>query len=264
VSVVFKASEVFDACRVLFGPDIHLSYEFLDYLQTSGARSAYRQRAKEVHPDLVNGEDESLREQHAQMFHQLAEAFEIVTGFLDTRLIAPTQPHTRPQGRQSSNAAAEEKTEPPKSRSSEDRSGYYRGGVPARPMEIGLYLYYRGAVGYRDLMEALLWQRKQRPSVGSIARRWGWLSSEQVQSVLLGAQVGRFGARAVDMDLLTPFQVQTLLYFQRCRQQRLGDYFVEQKILTAEQMDRLVAQLADHNRRFRSRDPQRHAQRAAS
>jgi len=263
VSVVFKENEIFDACRVLFGPDIHLSHEFLDYLQSSGARSAYRQRAKEVHPDLVNGEDEALRKKHAQLFHQLAEAFEIVTGFLATRVIAPPKPRPSPPRRQPNSAASEDSRTQHKARSREDRSGYYRGAIPARSMEIGLYLYYCGAVSYRDLMAALLWQRKQRPSVGSIARRWGWLSAEEVQSVLLGTQVGRFGARAVDMDLLTPFQVQTLLYFQRCRQQRLGDFFIEQKILSAEQMDRLAEELDEHNRRFRRSNPRVQARRAA-
>lgn len=263
MSVVFKENEIFDACRVLFGPDIHLSYEFLDYLQTSGARSAYRQRAKEVHPDLVTVEDESLRKKHAQMFHQLAEAFEIVTGFLDTRVVAPAKPQPGSVRRRPTAGPDQGPREQRKPRSREDRSGYYRGSIPARPMEIGLYLYYRGAVSYRDLMAALLWQRKQRPSVGSIARRWGWLSAEEVQSVLLGTQVGRFGARAVNMDLLTPFQVQTLLYFQRCRQQRLGDYFTEHEILSAEQMDRLAAELSEHNHRFRRAEPRQQARRAA-
>ena len=122
-------------------------------------------------------------------------------------------------------------------------------------MQLGLYLYYRGAISYRELIEALLWQRKQRPSIGNIARSWGWLSSEEVSDILRSTQNGRFGNRAVAMDLLTPFRVRTLLYFQRCHQQRLGDFFLERKILSDGALERLGAELAVHNRRFRNRPP---------
>jgi len=258
VSVIFKENELFDACRVLFGPDIQLSYEFLDYLQASGARSAYRRRAKEVHPDLVAIEDEQLRSEHTHQFRQLAEAFDLVTGFLESRI-----EHPRSETQPKSEARSENPQTRSESRSRGDRSGYYRGGIPARPMEIGLYLYYRGAISYHELLQALLWQRKQRPTIGSIARRWGWLNAEDISNVLRGRGVGRFGDRAVDMELLTPFQVQTLLYFQRCRQQRLGDYFTERRILTPMQMDRLVSDLAGHNQRFRTHSPHWQSRRAA-
>jgi hypothetical protein len=130
-------------------------------------------------------------------------------------------------------------------------------------MEVGLYLYYRGAVTYKQLMEALIWQRKQRPTLGKIARRWGWLNPEEVLRILRGSELGRFGDRAIKMDLLTPFQVNTLLYFQRVNQQRLGNFFVEQKILSSGQMERLVQQLEEHNRRFRDHTPYWQARKTA-
>jgi len=250
VTVMLRENEIFAACRVLFGPDIHLSHEFLTYLQASGARSAYRRRAKEVHPDLVAGADERVLKEHSRLFRQLAEAFDLVTGFLESRAVTP----------QCSPAAAKSAPRSPQpthreNHKRDDRTGYFRGRVPARPMQIGLYLYYRGAISYRELIEALLWQRKQRPSIGNIARSWGWLSSEDVYDILRGTKTGRFGNRAVAMDLLTPFRVRTLLYFQRCRQQRLGDFFLERKILKCGPLERLVADLAEHNRRFRNRSP---------
>jgi hypothetical protein len=256
---MFRENEIYAACRVLFGPDIQLSYEFLTYLQASGARSAYRRRAKEIHPDLVAGADELVRNEHSRLFRQLAEAFDLVSGFLESRAMAlhctPAATESAPQGQR-----------PPsqrEKRTREDRTSYFRGGVPARPMQIGLYLYYRGAISYRELIEALLWQRKQRPSIGNIARRWGWLSTEDVYDILRGVQIGRFGDRAVAMDLLTPFRLQTLLKFQRCRQQRLGEFFLEQEILTGATLERLIADLAEHNRRFRNRPPRSQARRTA-
>jgi len=256
--VKFSENEIFAACRVLFGPDIRLSNEFLNYLQASGARSAYRRRAKEIHPDLVADADELVRKEHSRLFRQLAEAFDLVTGFLESRPVAlgmsaATESDPREQWAWSQRD----------NRNREDRSGYFRGGVPARPMQIGLYLYYSGAVSYRELMEALLWQRRQRPSIGNIARHWGWLTADDVRSILRCTQLGRFGARAVAMELLTPLRVQALLNFQRHRQQRLGKFFLERQILTVAALEHLAAELTEHNRRFRNRSPRWQARQTA-
>jgi len=260
LKVKFRENEIFAACRVLFGPDIHLSNEFLNYLQASGARSAYRRRAKEIHPDLVADANELVRKEHSRLFRQLAEAFDLVTGFLESRAVSRCTP-----------AAAESETREQRPRSQrenrnrDDRSGYFyfRGGVPARPMQIGLYLYYSGAVSYRELMEALLWQRRQRPCIGNIARHLGWLTTDDVQSILRCTQLGRFGDRAVAMELLSPLRVQALLNFQRHLQQRLGEFFLERKILTVATLERLAAELTEHNRRFRNRSPRRQTRQTA-
>ena len=52
-----REDSLFEACRVLFGNDIELSREFLCYLREKGVTSAFRKRAKEVHPDkaLISG-----------------------------------------------------------------------------------------------------------------------------------------------------------------------------------------------------------------
>jgi hypothetical protein len=255
---MIRDNEIFEACRVLFGPDIHLTQEFLTYLQASGARSAYRRRAKEIHPDLVAGADELVRKEHTRLFRQLAEAFELVTGFLESRTKAP---HFTPAATENVPRGQRPQSQQ-ENRKREGRSDYFCGEVPARPMQIGLYLYYRGAISYNELIEALLWQRKQRPSIGNIARRWGWLSTDDVYEILRGTRNGRFGDRAVAMGLLTPFRVQTLLNFQRSSQQRLGEFFLERKILKRTTLERLAAELAGHNRRFRNRPPRWQARQA--
>jgi len=256
--MMVREKEIFAACRMLFGPDIHLSHEFLDYLQASGARSAYRRRAKELHPDLVTDADEMVRKEHTRLFRQLAEAFDLVTGFLESRAVPPGTSATVKSAPGRQRPQSQEKFNQRK-----DRSGYFRGGVPARPMQIGLFLYYSGAISYRELMEALLWQRRQRPSIGNIARHWGWLTTDDVHDILRGNPFGRFGDRAVAMELLTPIRVKALLNFQRCRQQRLGNFFLERRILTAATLERLAAELAEHNRRFRNSSPRWQTQQTA-
>ncbi len=62
--------QIFNACRVLFGPDVRLTREFLNYLQPAGAKSEYRRRAKRLHPDL-HGHDPSLQRRQAELFREL-------------------------------------------------------------------------------------------------------------------------------------------------------------------------------------------------
>ncbi len=45
------ASQLFNACNVLFGPEVGVSVDFLRYLQMPGLKAVYRQKALETHPD---------------------------------------------------------------------------------------------------------------------------------------------------------------------------------------------------------------------
>jgi hypothetical protein len=125
---------------------------------------------------------------------------------------------------------------------------HYRGPVPFRVLEIGRYLYYSGHISYSALIAALIWQRKQRPVIGNVALRWGWLVKPSIERITAAQDVpGRFGEKAVRLGLLSGFQVNTLLYYQRTHQERLGKYFVIKKLLTAEQLELLARKLNEHN-----------------
>lgn len=54
-------TELYDACGVLFGPQVDISFEFFRYLQPSGLKDAFRKKALETHPDRAKalGKDES-------------------------------------------------------------------------------------------------------------------------------------------------------------------------------------------------------------
>ena len=88
----------------------------------------------------------------------------------------------------------------------------------------------------------------QRPVIGDIARQWGWLAEPAIERIILASAIpGRFGERAVRMGLLSEPQVGTLIHYQRSKQERLGHYFILNKILTAEEVERLVIKLNEHN-----------------
>lgn len=231
MSLPLSEADVLEACRILFGGEASLSRDFLFYLQPSGAKTAYRQKAKESHPDLYQGEDVAIRQHKAEIFRQVNQAYKLVSHFLDEREKHPGRPFRFAPGRQDR-------------RSGSTRDGY----IPPRVLEIGLFLYYRRIIPFRTLAEALVWQRRQRPAIGQIARRWGWLDDDGLARIA-SARIPfvRFGEKAVRLGLLTPAQVRTLLFYQRSRQQRIGQYFIDQGLLSAEEMERLAEELRRHN-----------------
>jgi hypothetical protein len=123
--------------------------------------------------------------------------------------------------------------------------------MPPLHLEFGLFAFYCGKITYAQLIDALLWQRRQRPAIGAIAQKWGWLSADMVGKILgHRGRGGRFGRKAVELGLLSSLQVDALLRHQRNLQQRLGQYFIDRGLMTALDADRLARDLERHNGRY--------------
>lgn len=231
------STELFAACRELFGAEIDLSHDFLRYLQPGGAKAAFRKKAKETHPDLAAGLPLRLQRQQAEQFQRARAAYEVLTAFLRHR----EEPGTaEPAGRTAAGPAPAAGAD------------YYRGPLPSRPLQLGRYLYFRGIIPFRMLLQALAWQRGCRPVVGVIARELGYLTAADVHTILTASQPGRFCEKAVKLGLLRPFQASQLLLNQRSRHRRLGHYFVQHGLLTSAELDQLLKEFRTHNARFGS------------
>ncbi|MDD2557828.1 MAG: J domain-containing protein [Desulfuromonadaceae bacterium] len=241
---LFAENELLDACRVLFGTEVQLSRDFLFYVQPCGIKSAFRQKAKQVHPDLHAAAAADEYERQTELFREVNEAYKLLDRFSTSehkRLWTPAD-----QDAPFSHNPTEQQPEEPSTDTADSIS------LPERYLETGLYLYHRGVITYAEMIEALVWQRRQRPVIGDLAVRWGWLNGSDIQILnRQGAFRGRFGARAVHYGYLTPFQVQVLLRYQRSCQQPFAQYFVEQGILSAAEVKRLMREQALHNSRYK-------------
>jgi hypothetical protein len=227
-----------DACRILFGTKIDLSSQFLAYLQPEGAKSAYREKAKKNHPDLFADCAPGIRRRQSELFQEIHGAYKLLATYLDQRNRTGAPP-TRP-------GPSEERTTK-ESRPYRAATGVPR-HLPRQHLEFGLFLYYRGFIAYPDLIAALLWQRRQRPNLGALAKRWGWLDDQKIQATLQHRGSGnRFGTRALQLGFLTGIQLQALLRYQQTLHKKFGQYFVEQGILNAAEIDRLAEDLDKHN-----------------
>ena len=242
-----------NACRTLFGKEVNLSNEFLHYLQPSGAKTAFRNQAKAHHPDAHASSSPHIRQQQTDRFREIRQAYDLLIEYLEKRpRIHATSLRNNPGQTAShwANRAPRQSTQqrqPPKPAS-----------IPSIPLEFGMYSYYRGKVTYQQLIEALVWQRRQRPTLGAIAQKWGWLSEAKVAQVLgYRGKAVRFGKKAIEMGHLKPHQVEVLLSYQRTLQKRIGQYFVEKGLLSEAEVNHISQHLTRHNRQVSQRTKSR-------
>ncbi|HKJ05577.1 MAG TPA: J domain-containing protein [Geopsychrobacteraceae bacterium] len=237
-------SEILHACRVLFGSELHLSRGFLNYLQPSGARTAYRKKAMLTHPDRFVSSCSIILAKQKKLFQSLNQAHEVVQSYLRQRNIAPVDLRQHPQAAQNSR--------PHRRRPTPDTNRFYRGTLPNRPLQLAQFLYYESLIPYAAVISAITWQRQQRPSVGQIAQRWRWLNDKDIDRILkLRSGFSRFGERAQQLGLLNPLQVRTLLLHQRANQKQIGRYFVDHGYITEKNLERLLDKLSEHNLKYR-------------
>lgn len=233
--------DLYAACRVLFGHE--LDPPFLMHLRESGLRKAWRRKALQTHPDRTSGA--TATRDPAGAFIEARRAYGLLLEFLAHRRPvhahgAVRPPHQRPAAHRQPNRPAANR----------------RGGpcpadvaLPRRRLLFGEFLYHARAIPYPALIEALVWQRRQRDRFCEIGRRWGLLSDAEVGALLSARRPQeRVGKAAQRLRLLTAFQVRTVLAFQRSRQELIGSFFVRRGLLTPERLEGLVCRLEQHNR----------------
>ena len=236
------------ACRVLFGSEVEAGRDFLNYLQLEGVRAAYHNRAKLTHPDRFPGADLDFLRLQAEKFQRVVGAYDVLHDFLKARergigfarrpAAGPPRPPRRPET-PLRHASSRVRPAPTLVRPA--------ALLPRRRLPFGLFLCHHGIISYGDLARALVWQRQQRPRLGDLARLWGRLSEPQVQVILGDEGRRRFGEKAIALGLLNQFQVDTMIHYQRSRQQPLGTFFVDEGLIAPRHLSQLLVALHEHN-----------------
>jgi hypothetical protein len=239
---------VINACRTLFGAETRVSQQFLLSLKPNFLKTVFRKRALQTHPDFFTDRGSFVQRRQTEMFQVVNEAYRIMRAYCERR---DRERACRSYPVQATAGASSTDTAPRPALPVNDSGMLYRGAVPDQPLEIGRYLYYRGRLPYHVLLQAVQWQMRQRPSIGAIARRWGWLDDRNVYTILSFRGTQRlFCQRALHLGFLSSYQVRSLLGYQRSLQKKMGRYFVEQGHLSHEEMERLATEHSRHNARF--------------
>jgi len=242
-------ANVLNACRTLFGAEAAVSSEFLLSLKPNVIKTAFRKKAKETHPDLFTFHDPRVQKRQSELFRVVNEAYDIMRSYCECRDHAGVR--NRARVRTAPTRSPHRAGSATKYFRVAEAGWLYRGVVPEHRHEIGRYLYYRGNIPYHVLLKALAWQMRQRPALGIIAKRWGWLDDNHIHRILGFRGMPRlFGQRALHLGLLSSYQARILLAYQRTLQKRLGQYFVDRGYLLRDEMEQLAADLNQHNARF--------------
>jgi len=242
-------AELFDACGVLFGLEVKGSLDFLKYLQKPELKAAFRRRAFETHPDRARilGEDKVRMNER---FKEVSLAYEKLSLAMKGDRIVLLQNETVTKKKK------QKKTTPGKKVHEKFSNHFYTGRIPKRELLIGQFLYYSGLVSWNVLINAIVWQRRQRLRIGQIALDWGMLSKDEIHEILMKQKFReRFGECAIREGFLTPFNLMALLGKQRRFQNPIGKYFIERGIIHSRDMEEMVKQQRIHNWNVRRKFP---------
>lgn len=181
-------------------------------------RAAFRKRAFETHPDRASVLGRSEASLTAE-FQSVDRAYALLTQYLSVHAPVPQRP---PQSEK-----------------------FHRGGFPRRSLRFGEFLYYSGVISSQQQEAAVAWQRPMRPRVGDLAVRHGLLTSSEVDALLERRARAQqpsvpLATWGVQSGVLRPLERRALLARQRALQPHIGQYFVQQGLLTPERLNELL------------------------
>lgn len=279
MAVVIAEHELMHSCRVLFGTETTITRAFLEYLQPSGIKCAYRKKALETHPDVIARQCACNGHQSSDLFRAVQQAYENLKGYMEAReqgftfrvaprRVHPTPTQTKPSARAkrststgyqwhtSKNESATQRKSAPRPGASRKtdpspnrfRSQTQNAQIPARPLLFGHFLYYTGITDWQTIIKAIVWQRTERPKIGELAKKYGWLSNHDILHILRRRNLSdSFGKSAVNMGFINDNQLRILLFHQKRMQKKFGQYFVQNNLLTPFELQSLVSKFYSHN-----------------
>ena len=251
-------SRLLTAYQVLFAASGQVNSSLLQSVQLPEIKQAYRRRALDTHPDRFVWGDENCRKQCTERFIEVTDAYETLNHYLvlrDKGLVGEGKQSRESEPVRKAYSSPASKAKPASRFGTPGETAasfaYWEKGVPGRRLRFGEFLYYSGAIPWKALIGALVWQRRQRPKIGEIAQRWRWLTESQIFGLLQKRHPGeRLGEVLVRRRIISPFQLEVLLWQQQKIQKRIGEYFLCERFLTQAQIRRHLHQQHQHNLRF--------------
>lgn len=253
-------NELISAYQILFGTPAVLTEDFFSRIEPSTLKVAYRKKALETHPDRCRIVGKSETEM-SHRFREISIAYECLKLFADgNQNIRINRPPPKParDGARSNHARTRNRARRSPFQNSFNadlKDHFYSGAIPNRNLKIGQFLYYSRIISWRNLIHAILWQKKQRPLFGKIALDWGFLSANDIRYILASKPYyEKFGEYAKRHGFLTPFQQLAVMGKQRMHQPLFGRYFLENGLLDENRLMQTLRRMNSHNQEIRQRE----------
>lgn len=180
-------------------------------------KKAYRRMALLAHPD-------TRTRAAAPDFLRVRQAYDLLLLFLEKgRVLRPETPRT-------------------------PKSWYWTGGMPARELRLGEFLFFAGAIPWDVLIRSISEQRIARPSLGKLAQSSGLATPQTVALALAKRKPGeRLGEAMIRLGLVGPRAMATLLEEQRRLQRPLGWHLVRLGHVPQAEIPALLVKFWRHN-----------------
>ncbi len=224
-------NDILQACRLLFRPDLEFTLDYINSLNMDSLKSAYRNKIFDSHPDrarLLGLDAEELGEK----FKLVDEAYKKLTSYIE-------------EFEEKRYKESFIKTKP-------GDSPVIIKKYPDHELLFGQFLFYSGLVSLNTLLDAIHWQRKQRPSFGEIAMEMNLLHPDDIGKILRNKNNGeRFGDCAVRFGIINSFQFRSILEKQQKSHFQIGQYFIRKRILTPDNINASYKLQNEHNSRVK-------------
>ena len=240
-------AQIINACNTLFGPEVEVTMDFLDYLQPSGVKAAFCKKALETHPDraILLGKDEAVM---LQNFKDVNTAYENLYSIVcdQNKLFVKSAKNS---------GKTERKPYKHNNKSENNRNisdTVYSGIMPDYKLPLGRFMYYSGIISWQTLIKSILWQKKSYSLIGQLAIKWNMLSSAEIKWILSEKIFPeKFGEFALRNGYLTGFQIAALLGKQNSCKRPIGEYFIKEKIFRSHEIENIVKNQKMHNNNIR-------------
>ncbi len=242
MNFAISKTKVVNDCCLLFDFKIFNYIYFVKNLSPLALKTAYRKKAFGAHPDRagVLGKNKEVLDKH---FKIITNAYENLNSIVQGKvkyIVKDDVPKRRSAGFTNRYRQLKQKRAPVR---------FHIGDIPKRKLMIGQFLYYSRYISWQTLMDALVWQRKQRPVIGKIALDWGILTSDEIQRILSGRNYkDKFGEYALRNGFITRFQLIAITGRQRKLQPLIGKYFIQEEILGNLDIQKMIERQKNHNR----------------
>jgi len=257
--LLLNEAELFAAFRLLFASDAEHCGDLLESVQEAEIKSAFRKKALQTHPDRFAFRDAEYQKLCSERFIEINNAYETLTNYLKAKEKRLNFKQDHGGSKWCSNMRPKPRWQPAdyqdhfRERSYCDFTWNFRKkDLPRRHLRFGEFLYYSGAIEWKDLVRALVWQKRQRPRIGEIAQRWRWINESQVIWLIDNGHPGKLiGQLMLNYNLINLFQLNVLLRQQKKVQKPIGEYFTQQRMATESEIQGILRRQKEHNLGFR-------------